>query len=74
MRHSLIYTIDMIQVFGFTAFALVCIIGAFANKAWWHIGTAVMLFVLAAASYADAQKEEVEKRNLKEDHDPYPDE
>lgn len=76
MRHSLIYIIDMIQVFGFTSLALVCIIGAIVNKAWWHIGTAAMLFVLAAASYADAKKEESEQNgiNLKEDHDPYPEE
>ena len=76
MRYSLIYIIDMIQVFGLSAFALVCIIGAIANKAWWHIGTAAMLFVLAAASFADAKKEEAEQNgiNLKEDHDPYPEE
>ena len=57
MRHSLIYTIDMIQVFGLGAFALVCIIGAIANKAWWHLGTAAMCALLAVASLKDARKE-----------------
>lgn len=57
MKHSLIYTIDMIQVCGLAVFTLVCIIGAIANKAWWHIGTAAICTLLAWASWKDAQEE-----------------
>ena len=57
MRHSLIYTIDMIQVFGLGAIVLVCIIGAIANKAWWHLGTAALFTLLTVALWKDARKE-----------------
>lgn len=66
MRHSLIYIIDMIQVFGLAALALVCIIGAIVNKAWWHLGTAAMLLVLVWASWKDAKNE------LKDMQGPFP--
>lgn len=74
MKHSLIYEIDMVQVCVFGAFALVCIIGAIANAAWWHIGTAAICAALARASLADAKKEEEQRAATvrKEDHDPYP--
>ena len=60
MRHSIIYTIDMIQAYGFTMMAGVCGIGVIARGAWWHIFTAVALLLLAWASLADARKEERE--------------
>ena len=39
MRHNLTYTIDRIEACAFAVLAALCIYGAIAKGAWWHIGT-----------------------------------
>ena len=54
MRHNLTYTIDRIEACAFAALAALCIYGAIANGAWWHIGTAVICIAVAFAHLKDA--------------------
>ena len=54
MRHNLTYTIDMIEAGIFAVLAALCIYGAIAKGAWWHIGTAVICTVMAVALAKDA--------------------
>lgn len=51
---SLTYTNDMIWACIFTVLACICIYGAIAKGAWWHIGTAVICIVVALAHLKDA--------------------
>ena len=53
MRHNLTYTIDRIEACAFAALAALCIYGAIAKGAWWHIGTAVICAVMAVALWND---------------------
>lgn len=54
MRHNLTYTIDRIEACAFAALAALCIYGAIAKGAWWHIGTAVICIAVAFAHLKDA--------------------
>lgn len=54
MRHNLTYTIDRIGACAFAALAALCIYGAIAKGAWWHIGTAVICIAVAFAHLKDA--------------------
>lgn len=54
MRHNLTYTIDRIEACAFAALAALCIYGAIAKGAWWHIGTAVICAVMAVALWKSA--------------------
>lgn len=53
MRHNLTYTIDRIEACAFAALAALCIYGAIAKGAWWHIGTAVICAVMAVTLWTD---------------------
>ena len=53
MRHNLTYTIDRIEACIFAVLAALCIYGAIAKGAWWHIGTAVICAVMAVALWKD---------------------
>ena len=53
MRHNLTYTIDRIEACAFAALAALCIYGAIAKGAWWHIGTAVICAVMAVVLWND---------------------
>ena len=54
MRHSLIYINDMIWVCIFTVLACICIYGAIAKGAWWHLVTAALCAAVAVAHWKDA--------------------
>lgn len=54
MRHNLTYTIDRIGACAFAALAALCIYGAIAKGAWWHIGTAAVCAVMAVTLAKDA--------------------
>ena len=54
MRHNLTYTIDRIEACIFAVLAALCIYGAIAKGAWWHIGTAVICTAVAFAHLKDA--------------------
>ncbi len=54
MRHNLTYTIDRIEACIFAVLAALCIYGAIAKGAWWHIGTAVICIAVAFAHLKDA--------------------
>lgn len=54
MRHNLTYTIDRIEACIFAVLAALCIYGAIAKGAWWHIGTAVICATITAALWKDA--------------------
>ena len=60
MRHNLTYTIDRIEACAFAALAALCIYGAIAKGAWWHIGTAVICTVMAVALWNDEIVDESE--------------
>ena len=53
MRHNLTYTIDRIEACAFAVLAALCIYGAIAKGAWWHIGTAVICAVMAVTLWTD---------------------
>lgn len=53
MRHNLTYTIDRIEACAFAALAALCIYGAIAKGAWWHIGTAVICAAMAVTLLTD---------------------
>jgi hypothetical protein len=54
MRHNLTYTIDRIEACIFAVLAALCIYGAIAKGAWWHIGTAVICTAVPFAHLKDA--------------------
>lgn len=60
MKHNLIYTIDMIEAGIFAVLGSVCIYGAIAKGAWWHIGTAAICIVMAVALWKSAIVDEGE--------------
>lgn len=53
MRHNLTYTIDRIEACAFAVLAALCIYGAIAKGAWWHIGTAVICAAMAVTLWTD---------------------
>lgn len=54
MRHNLTYTIDRIEACAFAVLAALCIYGAIAKGAWWHIGTAAICIAMTVALCKDA--------------------
>ena len=57
---NLIYTLDKAQAGAFGLLGLVCIYGAIAKGAWWHIGTAAICAAMAVALWKSAIVDEGE--------------
>ena len=62
MKDNSMYINDIIWVCIFTVVACICIYGAIAKGAWWHLGTAALCAVLAVAHWKDALKSKLEKQ------------
>lgn len=60
MKHTLISTIDRLQVVGFGAMAALAAYGIITG-AWWHIGTLAISLAIVKASTNDIKEEEGEK-------------
>ena len=54
MKDNFTYTITTVFAFVFCLLAVVCLAGAVAAGAWWHIITAVICAAVAAALRKDA--------------------
>lgn len=57
-QHTLISTIDRIQVVGFGAIAALSLYGIIAEGAWWHVVTLAISAAIVKASVIDIKEEE----------------